>query len=234
MSSYFTVIVPSKGRPQSVKQFMEAFMDTKTDVRTRVAWAIDEDDPTFDDYLYELESYFEYEKFTVPSWMPMVPKLNLAASFYAETSDFIGFMGDDHRPRTLGWDSKYIEAMNSQQDSYGSGMVYGDDLIWGSALPTQIAMTSNIVKKLEYMVHPSLSHMFCDDFWRDLGRKAHILKYLPDVIVEHVHPLVGKAETDETYQSSAKYMTTDKVAYEFYLQTQFNSDVIKIKELRNG
>ncbi len=38
-----------------------------------------------------------------------------------------------------------------------------------------------------------------DNYWRDLGTAAGCLTYLPDAIVEHLHPSAGKAALDEGY-----------------------------------
>jgi hypothetical protein len=95
-------------------------------------------------------------------------------------------------------------------------------------------MTSDIVRALGYMAPPALTHLFVDDFWRDLGRAADCLRYLPEVVVEHLHPIAGKAEWDEGHKrvNAASMYAADRVAYTRYRATQFRADVVKVQGLR--
>jgi hypothetical protein len=165
----------------------------------------------------------------------MVEALNARATGYAGLDDppfAIGFMGDDHCPRTYGWDKAYVDALREM----GTGIVYGNDLIQGARLPTQVAMTADIVRALGYMAPPALTHLYVDNFWRDLGTVAGCLRYLPDVTVEHRHPIAGKAEWDEGYRrvNDAAMYERDRLAYVEYQRTQFVADVAKVKALRDG
>jgi hypothetical protein len=144
-------------------------------------------------------------------------------------------MGDDHMPRTVGWDAAYLEALRE----LGTGLVYGNDLLQGSSLPTQVAMTTDIVRALGYMAPPDLTHLYVDNFWRDLGRSAGCLRYLPDVIVEHRHPAAGKAQWDAGYarvNNSAMY-EHDATAYEQYIgagELHAAVDVVKMLRAAHG
>jgi hypothetical protein len=42
-------------------------------------------------------------------------------------------------------------------------------------------------------------HMYLDDYWLALGSALQRITYLPDVVIEHVHPLAGKAKWDLGY-----------------------------------
>jgi hypothetical protein len=160
--------------------------------------------------------------------------LNARATGFAEIGEdspfAVGFMGDDHRPRSVGWDKAYLDALRE----LGTGIVYGNDLLQGENLPTQCAMTSDIIQALGYMAPPSLRHLYIDNFWKILGNGADCLRYLPDVIVEHVHPMAGKAEWDANYArvNSAQMYEHDKTAFEEWLRTSMVSDVAKVRALR--
>ena len=106
----------------------------------------------------------------------------------------VGFMGDDHRVRTHGWDAALMEAAGWW------GIAYGDDLLRGQELPTAVVMAADIVRTLGWMAPPTLGHMYVDDYWRDLGQRVDDLHYRPDVVIEHLHPSAGKAEIDESYE----------------------------------
>jgi hypothetical protein len=222
------VLVPSRGRPEAARELVQAFKDTCT-ANTLLCFVVDEDDPT----------RLEYMAITGPSvgiaLTPshnMVQALNFASVTLAkdDSAPFaFGFMGDDHRPRTLGWDAKYLDTLRSM----GTGIVYGDDLFQGEQLPTQAAMTTDIIQALGYMAPPDLVHMYVDNFWRDLGRAVGCLRYLPDVVVEHMHPVAGKADWDEGHArvNDQSVYAADAKTYHTYRGTEFLADVAKVQAL---
>jgi hypothetical protein len=240
-------VVPSRDRPQTARELVEAFGATCT-ANTLLAIVVDESDPDGARYakLLGLEvisaihagphdwAAFRdrtYAVFSTPS-RSMVQALNLAAlSMVEHVQPFaVGFMGDDHRPRSAGWDRRYVEELRD----LGSGIVYGDDLLQGEKLPTQAAMTADIVRELGYMAPPKLVHLYVDNFWRDLGRRAECLRYVPDAVVEHLHPLAGKGAVDEGYRrvNAPAVYNADEVAYRAYVADHMDTDVRRVRALR--
>lgn len=224
------VIVPSRGRPEAAAALVQAFNATRT-ADTLLIFAVDDDDPTRDEYVRQAVDV--RSPVALPPSKTMVEALNLIAAESAD-SEFavfaIGFMGDDHLPRTVGWDAAYLAALREM----GTGIVYGNDLLQGHRLPTQCAMTSDIVRELGYMAPPALRHLYVDNFWRDLGKGAECLRYLPDVTVEHRHPLAGKASWDAGYErvNSPEMGEHDRIAYEAYVAGGgLDADVAKVRTL---
>ena len=183
------VIVPTRGRPAAAAELIQAF-DTTCTADTFLTFVVDDTDPNRHDYLDVVMSAPNVDLVIAPS-RTMVEALNFVAAGVNEYA--VGFMGDDHRPRTLGWDRAYLDALLDLK----VGMVYGDDLFQHEQIPTQIAMTTDIVKALGWMSPPDLVHMYVDNWWLELGRRAGCIRYLPDVVVEHVHPAAGKVAWDE-------------------------------------
>lgn len=139
----------------------------------------------------------------------------------------VGFMGDDHRPRTKGWDRQYVEAL----EDMGTGITYGNDLFQGEAMCTQVAMTSDIPKALGYMTPLGFQHLCVDVVWKDWGVEIDRLRYLPDTVVEHMHPLAGKGKEDGNYAAvnSTAMARNDNDYYRVYHDTLFEEDVRKLK-----
>lgn len=204
------VIVPSRGRPQAAAELAEAFYATRT-ADTELIFALDDNDPA-------LRGYPMNASWVGPS-RSMVEALNEAAINYANQHDppfAVGFMGDDHRPRTAGWDERYLEALRE----LGTGLVYGNDLFQRERLPTQVAMTADLVRWLGYMAPPGLRHMYVDNAWLALGKALGRITYLPGVIVEHMHPLVHKGAWDEGYArvNHPDVYAADRVAFGRWLR----------------
>lgn len=194
------VIVPSRGRPEAAQELADNFAESCT-ADTSLVFAIDYDDPRLPGYRGVVQvARGRVGEVTFDS-RNMVDALNRAAAAVlspdaVEPPFAVGFLGDDHRPRTKGWDKLYLEALRE----LGTGMVYGDDLLQRQNLPTQIAMTSDIVRALGWMAPPDLVHLGVDNWWLELGRAAGCIRYLPDVVIEHMHPVAGKADWDDGHR----------------------------------
>lgn len=223
-----TAIVPTRGRPQAAREMIAAFWAT-CEASTRLVFAVDADDPCLAEYQKLTEEGAEVEVFIARAPSNMVETLNAAATAYASGSFAVAFLGDDHRPRTIGWDRAYLTALHEM----GTGIVYGDDLLQGESLPTQAAMTSDIILALGHMAPPGLTHLFVDNYWKDLGSGAECLRYLPGVIVEHMHPFAGKAALDEGYHrvNAPAMYRHDQAAYGDYAARHLADDIYKVRAL---
>lgn len=225
-----TVLCPSRSRPKNALQMYEAFRDTCT-ADTKLIIIVDADDPSLNTY-YTLLNGIGQVLVVEPGRPGMVAALQ---SGYDSFKDYVGyavgFMGDDHRVRTVGWDTSYLDTLREM----GTGFVYGNDLFQYHAIPTQIAMTSDIPKKLGYMCPPEFDHLCVDVVWGDWGKAIDRLVYLPEVVVEHMHYLAGKSRQDKTYNvvNSGQMAAHDSVAYQNYMadETRFEADVKKLKTL---
>lgn len=226
-SADLTVFVPSRGRSRKFMEFVDNFELTKR-ANTKLVIVVDVDDQEYAKYL----SHQSVEFYTAPKTeRGMVGALNAAFHDYDEENLLgfaVGFMGDDHRPRTFGWDERYLESLRT----LGSGFVYGDDLYQRDRMPTQVAMTTDIPRILGWMSPPELHHLNVDLVWLDLGRELSRIEYLSDVVVEHMHPLAGKAKTDKGYAAvnSPQVGSHDSAVYENYKRNRLAADVAKINE----
>lgn len=198
MSTELAVVVPSRNRPRAVQELAEAFAATCSSW-TSLIFVVDEDDSEVDAYRDAVgEAYPTYagiQLLVQSQGGNMITGCNVGAARALEmTSGAIGFMGDDHRPRTRGWDRAYVDTLKAKP-----GIVYGDDKLQGEYLPTQFAVSAKIVESLGFLAPPMLVHLYLDDYWIRMGRLCECITYLPDVVVEHMHFSVGKSELDEGY-----------------------------------
>lgn len=215
--SRLLLIVPSRKRPKACAELLEEFLKTSEDAE--IIFGLDDDD----------KSEFPTQVLEAAEINPrlrMGGTLNLLANKYAHKYDYLAFMGDDHRPRTQGWDRILCDAIGDKP-----GVAYGNDLLQGANLPTAVVISSEIVRKIGYMVPPTLVHMYMDNFWRDFGIELGNLQYREDVIVEHLHYLAGKAVNDLQYQevNAAHVYENDRVAYELYQVAQMGKDIAKVR-----
>jgi hypothetical protein len=159
------------------------------------------------------------------------PTLNREALVWASGFPYVGFMGDDHLPRTEGWDRLICDALESIQ---GPGIVYGNDLFQGINLPTAVFMDSRIIQTLGYMCPPEQTHLYLDNAWKSWGEQTQRLRYLPEVVIEHLHPHAnGKSDWDSRYEevNSPEMYSHDLEAWNRYQLGQMVLDVQKLREL---
>lgn len=208
-----TMLVPTRERPHAIEPVSRAFLDARA-TDTRLVFIVDKGRSENRLYREAIDRIGHPDiMITTATGGTMVAALNEIATKLANSPnppESIGFMGDDHFPRTPGWDSAYISAIRNMG---GVGMVYGDDTIQHEFVPTQIAISSNIIRALGWMSPPQLRHMYVDTIWKDIGNVAGCLLYLPDVIVEHMHPVHGKVERDAAYDRVEAFMKPDEEAF---------------------
>lgn len=208
-------IVPTRGRPAALARVVAAWSATAAFDHAALLFVVDDDDP----HLGAYRAAARRAAATQPRvrievagpWQPMVPKLNAAAARHAGAFDALGFAGDDHLPRTPGWPAVLL----AELDDMGGGIVHGDDRMWGAGLPTEWTMSSSVVRALGRMVPADVEHLYCDNAVAELGRAAGCLRYVPRVIIEHMHPAVGKAPRDRGYAlvNAPRQYTRDEAAF---------------------
>jgi hypothetical protein len=150
----------------------------------------------------------------------------LAEQALADGHSILGFLGDDHRPRTPGWDTRIIEAMAA----LGDGLVYADDGLQGERLPTAPFWSAKVIRALGFYYPPVLDHLFADDYWLRLAHDLGRCTYLPDVSIEHQHPAAGKAEMDRSYEESAACWDHDERALRAFLRDEHPAALARVLE----
>lgn len=224
-------LVPSRGRPENAKELIQAWSETKdADANTGLLFLLDGDDPRLEEYLaIDLPNWAAME---VGQRQPVAVLVNKAAVARAKGNFAIGFMGDDHRPRTPRWDAVILEALLE----HGPSVIYTNDLFQKEKLPTSVVISSSIIRALGWYSPPGLIHMYMDNAWLALGDGLQRLLYLPTVIVEHLHPVAGKAEWDQGYRdvNNEAVYAHDRAVLAQWLQEGYMADLARVKAAIEG
>lgn len=222
------VIVPTRGRPHNIPRILDAWDKTNAHEHAELLLAVDADDPRH--HVYQAFRSPDCLVLDHPVHVPMVTKLNDTARYSLTVHDwpYVAFMGDDHVPRTKDWTERYVEELRE----LGTGVVYGDDLVQGRKLCTQWAMTTDIVRALGRMVPAPVEHMYCDNSIMDLARALDRLRFLPDVQIEHKHPVAGRGAWDAGYArvNSREQYRRDHASYTQWRENDMQRDVALINE----
>lgn len=214
------VICPSRGRPEAAVAARASFYATKSLHDTEIMFAVDDDDPT--------RSQYPIQQQVFQGRGSMNATLGQAVKFALEdpSVEVIGFIGDDHRFRSVGWDGEILDLARKQ----GPGVFFGDDGSRGSELCTQWFVSRAIVDVFG-MSLPALKHLYIDNYWMRLAGGADCLFYMPDVHIEHLHPTLGKGEWDEGYQrvNSQEMYGADGAAFGAWADNDSVADIERLK-----
>ncbi len=220
MINKIAIICPTYGRPKSFNQIFENWQQHNTDLSDFYF--------VFEENEVHLQQQTQAKSIIAPSGTRgMVRPLNFAANILSQHYKYILFVGDDHRFRTADWDAQFIQAFENLN---GTGYVYAPEGYHNENLATACAFSSNIVRAIGYACLPTLKHLFVDVYWMDM--MAELGKaYLPNVFIEHMHPVYGKSNWDENYTAvnDTAIGEHDKQTYEHWKLTQKNHDIDTIK-----
>lgn len=226
--SGLAVIVPSRGRPHTVAELAAAWEETGA--TAALVFGVDDDDPQLEGYRAAVDALDDEHDvmLVVGPRLRMIGTLNVIARDLAPLYDALGFMGDDHRPRTPRWDEAIAEVLADPPR-----IVYGDDGYQHDAMATAVFMSSDIVTALGYMAPPELTHLRADVVWCEWGEAIGRLTYRGDVLIEHMHPWAGKGEWDAGYgeANSQGVIHADAHGYHAYKHDGFERDIAALKGL---
>jgi hypothetical protein len=235
MSDLLAVITPTRGRPSQFARMVEAVFEHAAGP-VQVWAGLDSDDQC--DYYTAMIG--------VPGAENVVAHRGQRRSLSAWTNDlanmalrspspprYLASLGDDHRPLTPGWDRKLIAAIEGLG---GHGWAYGNDLFHGSALPTSWVCSASTVQALGWMMLPACEHLYVDNAVSALGEATGLIAYRADVLIEHRHPVSGKASIDASYEESnspARY-AADGTAFAVWKASAMSDDIAKLQAMKVG
>lgn len=219
------VLCPTRGRPERARAMAETFRATALRIASELVLVVDDDDPYLDAYQAIPASVRAVALGPIPApdlvRVMVLPRAdsrnlttatNLAAARAWDEDVVIGHVGDDHAFRTPGWDRRVLDVLREP------GVAYGDDLLQGPVLPTAVFMSAIIPRTLGWYALPGTRHMKIDTAWKTLGEGLARLHYLPDVVIEHLHPAAGKADDDEGYATARAGRERDKRVYKRWVE----------------
>lgn len=185
------VLVPVLNRPQNIKPLLESIYATTPDAR--VLFIADPDDTA------ELDAIAAAGGEMIAPGGSYAAKINAGVARTDEP--FILLAADDVRPRE-GWFEAAVDTMVN-----GVQVVGCNDGIPRPARPehathfliTRAAATLPCIDGRPGPLCEAYGHWYTDDEYIATARKRGMYAYAHDALVEHLHPMTGKAEDDETY-----------------------------------
>lgn len=187
MTDLISVLAPTRGRPAALQEMADSVFRTAENVE--VLAYVDDDDPA---------DYSNIEGVRIITG-PRVTLSDCWNRLAAEADGTILGMGsDDIRYRTPGWDTSVRAVINSFTDRIV--FVYTEDGIHNERLGTHGFVSREWVEAAGMFTWPGFAMDYADTWLNDIARRIHRAVFIPGVMVEHLHPIAGKAEWDQTHR----------------------------------
>ena len=188
-----SVLVPSRGRPDSLRRMIESAKATAVyDRGIEIVARVDDDDPG--DY------WLGYEWPDV-RWI-VGPRALLSENWNecaaVANGEILMHAGDDVTFNTPGWDQRVRDEFAKLPDRIG--LVFGDDLSTNFPdLATHGFLHRRWVEAVGYFLPPLFSCDWNDVWISEVAKKIGRAIPMADVVIEHHHYTFGKSERDQTH-----------------------------------
>jgi len=224
------ILVPSRCREAELNRFIgsvkkNAVMDTFVSV-----WL--SDDTIIDDknLIFVINNFERRPRCGIANkWNRMAERVyfNLAARYL-----MIG--NDDSVVQTKGFDKKLIEAA----EKIGKySMVYPNDGFHPGSIATFPMLSAPLYNALGYIFSNAFNHNCPDIYLQDLCTALGICKWVPEVVIEHMHVCNKKANMDEVYKigTDPELYAKDRETYDILKKNKFPQELERLKkEINRG
>lgn len=200
---------PTRERPEKFFQSLDNFYSLVSHDNYQILVTLDIDDPTVTniDFKQRILKYDNLKCFWGTSH-GKVSAINRDMCF-ADNFDILVLLSDDMHLQP-GFD---IEILKAFEDGF-KGLAHFPDGIVNERLCTFSVMHSSFYEYFGWIYNPAYESIGCDNEQHEVAIILGEYKYIPIVIVRHLHPAYGMAPNDDLYRRNE-----DPVLYTKDLQT---------------
>lgn len=218
----FSFLLPTRGRPDRIQNLFNSIVETaRHPENIEIILYVDEDDTQSHSVTHPVLKL-------VTHIGPRVPMGKMIQTCYAKSrGEYIMLLGDDNVFRTQNWDERVIEAFNRFPDKIA--LVFGNDLNQEDRMCTAPFISRVYCELTDGPCHELYPSEFIDTHIMDMFYKLRYwglnrIVYMADMVVEHMHYIVGKAPFDDTYREKPN---TDKSREVFFSLDPFRVEKAK-------
>ena len=209
MLNKISILCPSRGRPNDLERLIKSVANTATESgRVEILVYVDDDDPEKFNYVMAHKNLA-----TDPAVGQLLnvdllideplttPLLNNILADRAQ-GNILMIANDDQVFVDKNWDVRIDEeAAKFPDDIY---CMWFDEGRYHEKICTFPILSRKWVDTLGYIEPFLFEHFNCDLWTWQIGQMIGRLNYIPDILVEHLHPDTGKSEADETTERNLK------------------------------
>lgn len=225
MKINFSLILPSRCRPQYLKKLLDSiYKKTKDLLSIEVLVCIDKDDPCFNEYI-ELSQ--QYKSFLLR--MLMMDREKRLCAYYdimAEKSSgkYVWALNDDCEIETENWDAMFLNKVEKHHSKIfyarigGTGHKYYHSNLTGYSSGFPI-LSREAIDVLGYFYNPAFVSYHSEKYLHIVFNQSDAVIDMNDIGVKHKK---GKAINDDTYKTMKKNSGVPK-------GINIEADITKIK-----
>ena len=213
-SKEISIIVPSRGRPEKLLQMMNSVLECAT-LPKLIEFVIYLDNDENSDY-----QIFNDKAVIVVGERTFMGKM-FSSCIQKSNGKTILICNDDVVARTKGWDEILYNNLQSFPDNVF--LMYPNDLNKGADLCTFPIFSKEFFNKYPGILPEDLTLIdlhLKDLFFQLHGLGSKRIKYLHNVVFEHLHYSIGKSNIDTTYASRHRFANDD--LFILYANLRFN------------
>ena len=205
------ILVPVLRRPHRVKPLMDSIKRATPDAR--VVFITDPGD-------YEEHCAIAVER--TPKTTVLTTGGNYAHKInrgFEHCSERLLFLGADDLEFHPGWLEACVEKLEEGADVVGTQDLCNPAVIRGEHATHFLVMRDYVellgtIDEAGKILHEGYEHEYVDNELIETAKARGVYAFANDAVVEHLHPLVGKAPTDELYDRMPARMKTGKAVYD--------------------
>jgi len=198
-----SIVIPSRGRPEKLLEMMNSVINCASSPELiEFVLYLDDDEAS------------DYEMFYKRAVIIKGERTHMGKMFRAcilkSSGKTIVICNDDVIVSTNKWDDIIYENLKSYDDNIF--LMYPNDLNKGSALCTFPIFSKELFLKFPGTLPEDLTLIdlhLRDLFFQLKGLGINRIKYLDNVVFEHLHYTLGKSSLDETYSSRHRFENDD-------------------------
>jgi len=200
------ILTPSRGRPEKLERFIKSVDKTSSTENTIYHFVgVDRNDPELETYLSSYKKTREelLHNFIILNSSEQKPVgiiwndlQRLAEGMYHPDYYIMG--NDDLVYQTNNWDIILEKTIRQLKDPYH--VLWFNDGINGDKLAAFPIVSKEWVKAVGSFC-PTIFEFLCNDLWIfDVAKSLDHLKFIPEVVTEHLHFSQNKSLNDSTYR----------------------------------
>jgi glycosyltransferase involved in cell wall biosynthesis len=208
------VLVPVLGRPQNAKPFMQSLGDSGADLATVYAIADFDDHDTIREWK-DAGAHVILHAGDHPG--TFAEKVNVG---YENTNaPWLFLVGDDVRFQP-GWLDHAQHAARDGAHVIGTNDLHNPRVIAGEHATHLMIRRAYVDERgaswdgPKVVCHEGYRHNFVDDEMVTVAKQRGVWASAPQSKVEHLHPLWGLAEDDDTYRLGDKFLVEDRILFQ--------------------
>lgn len=199
--------------------------------------------------LYVDETVDEYQRIKLPrnwtvhyetEWGSLQASLQWAFTNFPDATQY-GWLADDTRPRTHGWDTALEQAAGNWGLAYAKDLWLSEtpselsNLIAGWNLSSGLCWGGDLVRTVGWWALPGVRQAGIDTAWTEIVRPLGLNTYRADVTVEHLHHKAGKRMMDiqdEGIRDGLNYVDRD-IAFrnEWVRSVEYRNLIRRLRDL---